>query len=250
MWCGRNGVVVRLLGFYISESDSIPGGVAPGFSPVENVSDVAAVRWVFSGISRFPYFFIPALLHTHLTSPSSGLKTSMFRAAHISSLAQFRYTKRYFSKGNQWLPGVIHAGEAADKKLELCRCCRIPSGPVKYANAFSSREQPMATDKLLVGRFCSASIGSCCLLIFVAFPPCDGATMVERLDGSLPTKAHLVQFPAGSLRIFASGNCAGRCHWSAGILGDLPFPPPLHSDAAPCLPHITLVGPQDLAVKR
>ncbi|KAJ8867546.1 hypothetical protein PR048_031348 [Dryococelus australis] len=34
-------------------------------------------------------------------------------------------------------------------------------------------------------------------------------------------------------RIFASGNHAGRCRWSAGFLGDLPFPPPLHSGAAP-----------------
>ncbi|KAJ8878000.1 hypothetical protein PR048_022463 [Dryococelus australis] len=29
------------------------------------------------------------------------------------------------------------------------------------------------------------------------------------------------------------GNRPGRCRWSAGFLGDLPFPPPLHSGAAP-----------------
>ncbi|KAJ8867540.1 hypothetical protein PR048_031342 [Dryococelus australis] len=29
------------------------------------------------------------------------------------------------------------------------------------------------------------------------------------------------------------GNCAKRCRWSAGFLEDLPFPPPLHSGAAP-----------------
>ncbi|KAJ8867880.1 hypothetical protein PR048_031685 [Dryococelus australis] len=34
-----------------------------------------------------------------------------------------------------------------------CRCCRILSGPVKYENAFSSRQQPMATDKLLLGAY-------------------------------------------------------------------------------------------------
>ncbi|KAJ8867568.1 hypothetical protein PR048_031370 [Dryococelus australis] len=32
---------------------------------------------------------------------------------------------------------------------------------------------------------------------------------------------------------FARANRAGRCRWSAGFLGDLPFPPPLHSSAAP-----------------
>ncbi|KAJ8888363.1 hypothetical protein PR048_007853 [Dryococelus australis] len=36
---------------------------------------------------------------------------------------------------------------------------------------------------------------------------------------------------------FACGNRAGRCRWSAGFLGDLPFPPPpppFHFGAAPC----------------
>ncbi|KAJ8888068.1 hypothetical protein PR048_007554 [Dryococelus australis] len=49
--------------------------------------------------------------------------------------------------------------------------------------------------------------------------------------------------------IFASGNRAGRCRWSAGSLGYLPFPPPLHSGAAPFSPHFTLIGSQDLVVK-
>ncbi|KAJ8876118.1 hypothetical protein PR048_024027 [Dryococelus australis] len=62
-----------------------------------------------------------------------------------------------------------------------------------------------------------------------------GATLAVRLDCSPPTKANRVESPASSLRILASGNRAGRCGWSAGFLGDLPFPPPLHSGAAPCL---------------
>ncbi|KAJ8893787.1 hypothetical protein PR048_006388 [Dryococelus australis] len=49
----------------------------------------------------------------------------------------------------------------------------------------------------------------------------------------------------GSSRIFARGNRAGRCRWSAGFLGNLPFLPPLHSGAAPYLPHFTLIGSQD-----
>ncbi|KAJ8892038.1 hypothetical protein PR048_004604 [Dryococelus australis] len=35
-----------------------------------------------------------------------------------------------------------------------------------------------------------------------------------------------------------SGNRDGRCRWSTGSLGDLPFPPPLHSSTAP-LSHLT-----------
>ncbi|KAJ8887533.1 hypothetical protein PR048_013749 [Dryococelus australis] len=58
-----------------------------------------------------------------------------------------------------------------------------------------------------------------------------------------------VQSPAGSLRIYANVNRAGRCRWSAGFLGDLPFPPPLHSGAAPFSLHFTIIGSQDLVVK-
>ncbi|KAJ8872167.1 hypothetical protein PR048_025769 [Dryococelus australis] len=43
-------------------------------------------RGVFSGISSFPRPFIPALLHFHLTLPSSALKNSLLRAAQISQL--------------------------------------------------------------------------------------------------------------------------------------------------------------------
>ncbi|KAJ8897549.1 hypothetical protein PR048_002898 [Dryococelus australis] len=42
-----------------------PRSGTPGFPHVEIVLDDAVGRWVFSGISRFPRPFIPALLHTH-----------------------------------------------------------------------------------------------------------------------------------------------------------------------------------------
>ncbi|KAJ8897550.1 hypothetical protein PR048_002899 [Dryococelus australis] len=62
------------------------------------------------------------------------------------------------------------------------------------------------------------------------------AAVAERLDYSPPTKANRVQSPAGHSRFFACENRAGRCRWSAGFLGDLPFPPPFHSSAAPYSP--------------
>ncbi|KAJ8888318.1 hypothetical protein PR048_007805 [Dryococelus australis] len=45
----------------------------------------------------------------------------------------------------------------------------------------------------------------------------------------------------GRSLIFACGNRTGRV-----FLGDLPLPPPLHSGAAPHLPHFTFIGSQDL----
>ncbi|KAJ8894130.1 hypothetical protein PR048_006740 [Dryococelus australis] len=83
---GRGSIVVRLLTFHPGEPGSIPDGVALGFSHVVNVPDDAAGRRFFPGISRFPRPSIPAPLHTHLTSPSSSINTSMLRAAQISQL--------------------------------------------------------------------------------------------------------------------------------------------------------------------
>ncbi|KAJ8895952.1 hypothetical protein PR048_001293 [Dryococelus australis] len=61
----RDGVVVRLLASHLDETCSISGRVDLGFSLVGIVPDDAAGRRVFSGISRFPRPFVPALLHTH-----------------------------------------------------------------------------------------------------------------------------------------------------------------------------------------
>ncbi|KAJ8898531.1 hypothetical protein PR048_003891 [Dryococelus australis] len=49
----------------------------------------------------------------------------------------------------------------------------------------------------------------------------------------------------GSSRIFACGNRAGGCPWSAGFLGNLPFPPPFHSGTDPYSPRFTLIFSQD-----
>ncbi|KAJ8873453.1 hypothetical protein PR048_024270 [Dryococelus australis] len=66
-------------------------------------------------------------------------------------------------------------------------------------------------------------------LVLAAAP----AMVAERLACLPPTKSILVQSPGRSLGIFACGNRAGRCRYSAGFLGDLPFPPPFYSGAAP-----------------
>ncbi|KAJ8892558.1 hypothetical protein PR048_005139 [Dryococelus australis] len=58
----------------------------PKFSHVGIVPDNAAGQWVFSGISHFSHPCIPALIRTHLASPSSALKPSILRAAQISPL--------------------------------------------------------------------------------------------------------------------------------------------------------------------
>ncbi|KAJ8877715.1 hypothetical protein PR048_022170 [Dryococelus australis] len=67
---GKRGLPPRRTGF-----NSWP--VHFGFLQVGIVPDDATSRKVFARISRFSHPFILALLHTHLTSPSSALKTSL-----------------------------------------------------------------------------------------------------------------------------------------------------------------------------
>ncbi|KAJ8882376.1 hypothetical protein PR048_014180 [Dryococelus australis] len=66
---GRDGVAVGLPASLLGELGSILRRVAPGFSHGGN----RACRRVFSGISHLPRPLIPALIHTHLVSPSSTL---------------------------------------------------------------------------------------------------------------------------------------------------------------------------------
>ncbi|KAJ8872774.1 hypothetical protein PR048_026390 [Dryococelus australis] len=73
-----------------------------------------------------------------------------------------------------------------------------------------------------------------------------GGMVTQWLDCSPPTRPNRVISLAGSLRIFASGNCARRCYRPAGFLRDLPFLPSFHSGAAPYSPHFNCIGSQDL----
>ncbi|KAJ8874954.1 hypothetical protein PR048_022844 [Dryococelus australis] len=68
--------------------------VAPSTLLTHVALDDAAGRRVFSGISRFPPPFIPVLLHSHLASPSSSLKTSVLRVDQLSSLTR-SYGQRF-----------------------------------------------------------------------------------------------------------------------------------------------------------
>ncbi|KAJ8890508.1 hypothetical protein PR048_010017 [Dryococelus australis] len=76
------------------------------------------------------------------------------------------------------------------------------------------------------------------------------AVVVQRSDYSPPPRQTGFDSRRGRSRIFASGNRARLSSWLVGFLGDLPFPPPLHSGAAPYSPHFTLIDSQDLDDKR
>ncbi|KAJ8876213.1 hypothetical protein PR048_024123 [Dryococelus australis] len=130
----RGGEVVRLLASHLGELNSIPGGVVPGFSYVGVVQDDAAGQRVFSGISHFPRPCILALLHTHLTSPSPALKTSILRTAKTSPLHGYnkiiiaaRYdgnTARLARRSDEALGVRVTVARIAPSLLDLGRSFR------------------------------------------------------------------------------------------------------------------------------
>ncbi|KAJ8873463.1 hypothetical protein PR048_024281 [Dryococelus australis] len=79
---------------YQGEPGSMPGGVAPRFSSVRIVPDVPAGRRVFSGVSRFPL----ALLHAHLSSPSSAPSPNISTGYRISVTHGRQFSPAYSSK--------------------------------------------------------------------------------------------------------------------------------------------------------
>ncbi|KAJ8881337.1 hypothetical protein PR048_017818 [Dryococelus australis] len=93
MW--RDEKVVRhtaiALASYQGEPGLIPGGTAPGFSYVGIVADDAVISKFSPGSPVPGALALRRCSITHLTSPSSALKASMLRAAHISFHSTFEY---------------------------------------------------------------------------------------------------------------------------------------------------------------
>ncbi|KAJ8876874.1 hypothetical protein PR048_021322 [Dryococelus australis] len=111
----------RLTGF-----DSRRG--CSGFSHVGIVPDVAVGRRVFSGISRFPSSFIPAMLHTNLALPSSALKTSMLRATQITSLTQQFWHQNGLKRVAETAGQRLTAGTSGSAERGTERVYRLVTG--------------------------------------------------------------------------------------------------------------------------
>ncbi|KAJ8866094.1 hypothetical protein PR048_033618 [Dryococelus australis] len=95
-------MLVRLLASHLGEPGSIPGWVAPGLSYVGIVTDDAAGRRVFSGISRFP----PALAFRrcsalNLASPPSALRTSLFETRVSSTERMEKFGRHLTSRSGE-----------------------------------------------------------------------------------------------------------------------------------------------------
>ncbi|KAJ8895395.1 hypothetical protein PR048_000727 [Dryococelus australis] len=204
-----------------AEPGSIPGRFT-GLSQVGIVPDDAVGRRVFSGIpaSSAPSFLRRSIFTsiTLIGSQDLGVKSRPNLFTHSA------YTMVYLTHRN---PHTL-----ATKMASLANNMPQRRSPISAwpSHNHSENEHTLMKETALQFR----------PYVFINF-----VTQVS-MAKDLPRG---VQFPGGSLRIFASGNRAGRCRWSAGFLGDFPFSPPFNSSTVPYSPHFTLIASQDLDVK-
>ncbi|KAJ8868484.1 hypothetical protein PR048_030012 [Dryococelus australis] len=209
-----------------------PRPPGPAFSHVGNVADVAFQRRFTSEYSPHPRLYIPLLFQLQFSSPKEfdcwksniqQLKEEIKEKLPASGTATS--TLRHSHKKSRPPPPPVAAPGTApgDGELEI----REPSELLVGVPATLTTQWRHHPHVLL-----SSTV------TYVANPP--PPLVVERLACSPPTMA--------GHRIFARGNRAGRCFWSASFLGNLPFPPlhsPLHTHLIPP----SQIGSQDLAVK-
>ncbi|KAJ8878845.1 hypothetical protein PR048_019434 [Dryococelus australis] len=96
-----NELLLRVISSQRTGFNSQPGH--SGISQVGIVPDGVAGRRVFSGIARFPHPCILVLLHSHLMSPSSALRTSSFRTAQICVANKEKMIMRAILKSTHYL---------------------------------------------------------------------------------------------------------------------------------------------------
>ncbi|KAJ8879113.1 hypothetical protein PR048_019719 [Dryococelus australis] len=128
----------RLLASHLGLASSIPGGYAPGLPQVGIVPDDTTGLWVFSGISCFLRPFIPALLHAHLASLSSHLKTSTLDQRCQSVRFPAR-NARIFARGNSAGRCCLPAGFLGALPLPR-RCIPAPLHPRMLFHVLSGDE--------------------------------------------------------------------------------------------------------------
>ncbi|KAJ8888228.1 hypothetical protein PR048_007715 [Dryococelus australis] len=199
--------VARALTSHHGDPGSIPGGFSHGSSHVEIV-----LNGFFSGCSSFPCPGIPALLQSHLTSPTLALKTSLLRAAQISqlnskTLLDQRRRSRTAKTGDPRENLSVNGNVRPHAKIRVT--------PPEIEPGLPSMQASILTTKTLGHHL--LALCDCYLDPYIKKP------------ANLPLRST-------HSRILARGNRAGQYRWSAGFLGDLQFPQPFNSGAAPYTP--------------
>ncbi|KAJ8886524.1 hypothetical protein PR048_012735 [Dryococelus australis] len=175
-------------------------------------------------------------LHRHLNTPAhihgghclsprdSGHEGPLRRIAVPPPYRNFQQPRNYYCHG-----GTTPIMEHESKEVTVNRsfCTRAIGN---YCDKWTSI---LVHFSCFYGKF---SLFSSCL--FYQIPGCfvdvfrKGPRWLSEEHACLPPRRTGPNTQPGH-RIFPSGNRAGRCRWSAGLLEDLPLPPLLHAGAAP-----------------
>ncbi|KAJ8890538.1 hypothetical protein PR048_010047 [Dryococelus australis] len=161
-------------------------GIAPVFWHVGLVLDDAAGRRVFSGISRFPHPFIPAVLRTRLASPSSVLKTAMLRVTQISPLPTVRWYKNVRRRGNSLkYKNVRRRGnslKAACSPLPQ-ECCLVPPTSPPKADIIRYLQPYLVLVQASTRSGAQAATGLVCLISVRCKPYTSDSPTRKRFNG-------------------------------------------------------------------
>ncbi|KAJ8882686.1 hypothetical protein PR048_014498 [Dryococelus australis] len=188
---------------------------------VESVADVASDGWVSSGFSSITLHCTPSSLPLPYTSPPSATVAARMYCPPPPPTSPSQTAAK--TRNNR---SVQPTAQHEQLILKISTDTGKTVSKVRHA---LTRITPCSRKQHDIGSH----------LQFQSSPPV-GATVAERLACSPTTNAIQVKSPARSPWIFACGDCAGRCRWSAGFLGDLPFPPPFHSGVTPHSPQSPL----------
>ncbi|KAJ8885868.1 hypothetical protein PR048_012074, partial [Dryococelus australis] len=153
------------------------------------VPDDAAGRRVFSGISSLPHPFVPALLRSHLISPSSTLKTSLLRAAQISQQQPEKFALFYITLNFTVMHPLVHTVFDISRRM--------------LTQVSSSTGIPGNQCAVNIGITVHKTVESSLQVIELASPghSAVGATACRRNRLALDTEQASTQKPSGSFEV-------------------------------------------------
>ncbi|KAJ8866170.1 hypothetical protein PR048_033694 [Dryococelus australis] len=235
----RGVVVVRLLAFQpLANRVRFLTGSLLGFSKWESCRTMPLVGGFSRGSPVPPHPCIPALLHTHLASPSSVLKTSIStphgRALQESEFCLWRQTMNaHGTYARSWTGNrdevPFEPPKLMVRNLDPRAAAIVDKCSLEIRQQIELRSIP-DIEQVFHAHECM-SLGRARI---VAQGPRDNCGTRATRAGHVAERGHGLAYIAQSCwrvrkRLLRVENAPKS--WSAGFLGDLLFHPPLHSDA-------------------
>ncbi|KAJ8869328.1 hypothetical protein PR048_030903 [Dryococelus australis] len=163
---------------------------------------------------------ITAVLHFHSLAPDAKQRARNDTTTWSVAEQTFNY---FMSRNKKHFRAYVPRG-ILELHITMHRIRTSTSYDAKnYARKFSFLKNEKCNIKLYLR--CNSDVAKDSLQKFLQLRNNTNADHVKIEPARLPPRLAGFDPRPGNSRISASGNRAGRCRWSAGFLGDLPFPP-------------------------